>query len=278
MRIGASTLNKKRTIVNNSLSKGILPYQVKDISPTVVDGFEVLNGWEPISGTWTTDGNKVSTETSSSLYPLLTSFDIRSQNISATLSLDSAGAGIAFWVQDQNNWWAAFPFYTIGSETYNLSSYDCGCTVIGCWAYYCNWAYNGTTFVWTCRCLENTRCNTCYNTGSRSKYDFYLKLIKSESGVVSDITNVLLRSTASASTPLSPATVSSEDNLNGIELITNENIISVRAIDTANNFYSTTISYTATNPNRGYKTGLIYAPGGNYLLSSAATSINLVAA
>lgn len=278
MRIGASTLNNKRSLSNNSLAKGILPYQVKDISATLIDGFEVLNAWDPIRGTWTTDGNKVSTSTSSSSYPLLTSFDIRSQNITATLSLDSAGSGVAFWVQDQDNWWAAFPFYSTGSESYITSSYECNCRVIGCWGYYCNWAYNGKTFVWTCRCLENTRCDTCYNTASRSRYDFYLKLIKSESGVVSEVTNILIRSTASTSTSFSPATVSSDDNLNGIEITTNDDIITIRGRDDSNNFYSDTISYTASSPNRGFKSGLIYAPGGNYLLSSAATSITLVAA
>lgn len=276
MRIGSSTLNQSKPLSKKNTIKGLIPQGFKNFNPSISEEFEILNAWDPIRGTWTTNGTTLSTSTSSSSYPLLTSFDLRSQNITATMSLDSAGAGIAFWVQDASNWWAAFPFYTQGSEPYTTSSFECNCRVVGCWAYYCNWAYNGKTFVWTCRCLENTQCDTCYNTGNRTRYNFYLKLINSTNGTVSDVTNILIRSTANDSTAFSPATVSSEDNLNGIELNTNGNIIIVRGRDTSNNFYGDTISYTAISPNIGYKSGIIFAPGGNYLLSSAVNSISIV--
>ena len=277
MRIGSSTLNQSKTMSKKNTIKGIIPNNFKNFNPSITEEFEVLNAWDPLSGTWTTNGTTLSTSTSSSSYPLLTSFDLRSQNITATMSLNSAGAGIAFWVQDPGNWWAALPFYTQGSEPYTTGTYESDpCTVIGCWAYYCNYAYNGKTFVWTCRCLENTRCTTYYSTGNRTRYNFYLKLLSSVNGTVSDITNILLRSTANATSSFSPATVSSEDNLNGIELTTNENIITIRGRDDSNSFYGSSISYTAVSPNRGYKSGIIFAPGGDYLLSSAVNSISIV--
>jgi hypothetical protein len=86
----------------------------------------------------------------------------------------------------------------------------------------------------------------------------------------------LLRSLCSISSSNSPCTVGSTDNINGIQVSTSGNVITVRARDDANNFYGTAISYTAVSPNKGYKSGVIFTPGSTYLLSSVVTNINLV--
>ena len=44
----------------------------------------------------------------------------------------------------------------------------------------------------------------------------------------------------------------------------------------SNSFYGTTISHTATTPNRGYESGIIYAPGGSFE-SSVVNDISIVA-
>ena len=80
MRIGSSTLGQNKTFNKSNIIKGIVPQTNKKFNPTLSDTFNILNAWDPISGTWTTDGNTLSTATSSSSYPILTSFDLRSQN------------------------------------------------------------------------------------------------------------------------------------------------------------------------------------------------------
>jgi hypothetical protein len=44
----------------------------------------------------------------------------------------------------------------------------------------------------------------------------------------------------------------------------------------SNAFYATTISHTATTPNKGYGSGIIYAPGGSFE-SSVVNDIEIVA-
>jgi hypothetical protein len=54
------------------------------------------------------------------------------------------------------------------------------------------------------------------------------------------------------------------------------NVITLRGRDDANNFYSSSISYTASNPNRGLRSGIIFTPGSNYLLNSTVQNITIV--
>jgi hypothetical protein len=101
-------------------------------------------------------------------------------------------------------------------------------------------------------------------------------LLSSVNGTVSTITNLLLRSTCNATSSFSPATVSGDDNINGIELSTSGDIITVRGRDNSNNYYGSTISYTASSPNKGYKSGVIFTPGSNYQESSLVQDISIV--
>jgi hypothetical protein len=264
MRIGSSSLNQLKTVNNKVTIKGITPQKSKNFKPIVSDTFNILNAWDPVRGNWSTDGNTVSTSTPSSSFPILTNFDLKSQNILATMSLSSAGAGVVFWLQDENNWWAGVTFYqnTLTSYQTGRNCYDVGNA--RCWGS----SHNRS---WGC---ERQVCDDIYAT--RQVYDFYIKLIKSENGIVSDLTNILLRRTCSATSSFAPCEVSSSDNINGIEVSTNGDVITIRARNDSNTFYGSGISYTALNPNKGYKSGVIFAGGSNYLESSLVQDISIV--
>jgi hypothetical protein len=270
MRIGSSSLNQNKPLSKNNIVKGIIPSKFKKFNVSISDEFTSINSWEQIRGTWVTDGNNLSTSTPSSSYPIISNFDLRSQNIISTMSLDTSGAGVVFWLVDSNNWWAGVTSYTQSSETYITGE---GCNEVAnarCWG----WDGNRT---WGC-----SRCVYFYNYGTRTRYNFYIKLLNSVNGVVSDITNILLRSTCSVSTSWSPCTVSAADNINGVEITTSGDNIIVRARDASNNYYGSAISYNAITPNKGYRSGVIFTPmtfGGGvseYLQSSSTDNISIV--
>lgn len=280
MRLGSNTFNNRKTISKNKITQGIQQIQNKQFSLSLSDTFNNLNAWNPVNGVWATDGNTLTTSTSSSSYPILTSFDLKSQDITATMSITAGGVGVVFWLQDPQNWWAGVTYYYQEAETYTTGTYECNCRGTGrCWA-----CYGGpnvpcpppSTGCGDCRCLEVTTCDTCYSTGSRSRYNFYIKLLSSVNGIVSDKTNINLRSVCSVSSQWSPCTVASNDNINGIQVSTSGDIITIRARDDANNFYGTSISYTASSPNKGYSSGIIYTPGSNYLSDSSVQDIQIV--
>jgi len=266
MRIGSSSLSQNKSISESNVSKGIIPNQNKNFKPLVSDQFQNLNAWDPIRGTWSTNGSTLTTSSAASLYPILTSYDLKSQNITATMSLTSAGPGIVFWLQDENNWWAGATFYTTSSESYITGTYSCNCVPRG----FC-YGIDGNGFPWGCE-----SCSTCYYTSTRTRYDFFLRLFNAVNGSISVITNVLIRSTCSVSTQWSPCTASSADNINGIQIETSGNSITIRGRNDANSFYSTILSHSASSPNRGYKSGVIFTPGSNYLLNSEVQNITIV--
>ena len=286
MRIGSSTLNQNKTISKKNIIRGIVPSNFKNFNQSLFDTFNILNAWTPTRGTWSTNGNTLSTSTSSSSYPIITSFDIRSQNITANMSLDTAGPGVVFWLQDQDNWWAGITYYIQSVESYNIrqvctrsEDYNTGI----CYACSCP---GGTVTYGAGPCCGSpcggwgntgTRCVSYgFETGPRNVYRFYIKLLKSENGIVTDITNILLRTTCNASSDFSPCTVSQLDNITGIEISTLDNVITVRAKDDFGSFYGSSISYTAPSPNRGYKSGIIFSPGSNYQESSNVQDISIV--
>lgn len=269
MRLGSNTLNNNKTIAERKIIQGIQPLQNKNFNLETSDSFNNLSAWSPINGVWSTDGDTLTTSTSSSSYPILQNFDLKARNITATMSLTSAGPGVAFWIVDSQNWWAGITYYTQVTESY-ITSATSGenCVYRGfCFGVDANGA------PWGCyACTPYTN----YTYGSRTRYNFYIRLLKSENGSVSEAAIVLLRSTCTASTSYSPCTVSSADNINGIQISTSGNVITVRGRDDSNNFYGTSISYTASNPNRGYGSGVVYAPGGDYLLNSSVQDITIV--
>jgi hypothetical protein len=266
MRFSASSINKTKTTSENNIVKGIIPNNFKKFNPNISDEFDNILNWQEIRGTWTTTAGKVSTSTAASSYPIISNFDLRSQDISATMSLDSAGPGVVFWLVDSDNWWAGVTYYTaaINAEQYISSyfTYSVGNPICYGW--------DGAR-QWGC-----SRGVSQANYAYRTRYNFYIKLIKSENGVISDVTNILLRSTCSVSTAWSPCTASSADNINGVQIVTSGDTITVRGRDNANNFYGSAISYTATSPNKGYRSGVVYTPGSTYLLSSNVDNISII--
>jgi hypothetical protein len=92
-----------------------------------VDNFTGKGGWIDTSGSWNVLNNTISTGTAASNYPISLNYDLRSQNINASINVNNAGAGIVFWYVDSNNWWAAFPFYDSESETFGTGSFTCNC-------------------------------------------------------------------------------------------------------------------------------------------------------
>jgi hypothetical protein len=254
MRIGSSTFDKIKTVGERRVPKGILTNQNKNISPVLSDTFLNLSSWKPLSGTWSVSGGDLSTSTSSSSYPILLNYDIYAQDVVITSSINSSGAGIVFWVVDQNNWWAALPFYSTENEQYVASSYSCNCSDTGrAWGF-----YKG-------RPLYSQDCSTCYNYANRNRYRYFVRLISSVAGVVSTIGNTELFNS-----------LDTNDNINGIKITTSDDTITVQMRNASNAFYATTISHTATTPNKGYGSGVIHAPGGSFE-SSVVNDIEIVA-
>jgi hypothetical protein len=284
MRIGSSSLNQNKPLSKNTIVQGIIPNNFKKYNINVFDGFSNLNAWSPLRGTWSTDGNKLSTVTSPSLYPIITSFDSRSTNITATLSLDSAGPGVGFWIQDENNWWAASTYYTLEAENYITGYADIPSTCRDTchWAIYCPTGGSCQGVCCSTNCpggqpLGGGRvCDQGPVYQSRSRYSFYITLLSSVNGTVSQQAIVLVRTTASISTQWSPATVSSEDDISSIQISTLNNTININALNNSGFPYGNTISYTASSPNKGYKNGIIYTPGSSYQLSSNVDSLQLI--
>lgn len=286
MRLGSNSISQNRPISKQTIQPGIIQNQFKKFNPLVSDNFNIIGPWSPTRGTWVTDGTNLSTSTAATSYPILTSYDLRSQNITATMSLISSGAGVVFWLQDENNWWAGVNFYVQSSESYTTGTFSCNCKNVCHWAIYCptvgNFQPSCTFPCCTTNCPGGrplgggTVCKTCYSTGTRTRYNFFIRILRSVDGSVTQESILNLRSTASDSTQWSPATVSSADNINGIQLSTSENVITLRGRDNANNFYSSSISYTASNPNRGLRSGIIFTPGSNFLVNGAVQDITIV--
>jgi hypothetical protein len=267
MRIGSNSLTQRKSLSQTNTLKGLIPNKNKFYNPNYSDEFVDINKLIPVSGTWTTNGTKISTSTSASAYPTIVNYDLLSQNITATLSLDSAGIGVVFWLQDSSNWWAATTFYTLTTgESYVSGTTDCNCRDRG----YC-FGSDANGQLWGC-----TVCDTCNVTSTRNVYRFYVRLLKSVSGVVTTESNLLLRTTCSATSTQAPCTVATNDNINGIRLTVSNNSITVQGRNDSNTFYTTPLSYTAVGANKGYKNGLIFTPGSTYLQSSLADNISIV--
>jgi len=86
------------------------------VLPTTSDDFNRANStditaagkkWTETSGDWAITSNQLTTSTAAASYPIAT---LRTNTKDATVKVDRAngdGWGVAFWVVDQNNWFAA---------------------------------------------------------------------------------------------------------------------------------------------------------------------------
>jgi hypothetical protein len=98
------------------------------ILPAFTDEFVGSNGsslpskWSNIRGAWSIQSNKAATYSAANTYPL-TTFNANTKNVNLRANYGelSGGWGVAFWVQDANNWWAV-----VSEKT---SSFGCGSDV-----------------------------------------------------------------------------------------------------------------------------------------------------
>lgn len=87
--------------------------------------------WEVLNGTWTKSGGNVAGSTTNSVAAILTGTEDVEVEID-TASTTTGGPGVAFWIQDQANWWGV-RFYT---EEYFVTT-----PVNSQYNYFCNGAF-----------------------------------------------------------------------------------------------------------------------------------------
>jgi hypothetical protein len=110
--------------------------------------------WTQTDGSWSIVTNKVSTSTSASTYPMIdvefnTQNVLVGANINATGTSQSSGkygAGIAFWIIDATNWWAAHTDAVLtGTTTFTCAStYNGKALQSGQGTSVCNYDYAAT--------------------------------------------------------------------------------------------------------------------------------------
>lgn len=96
------------------------------------------HSWVAYRGTWQANGSVGYSGTAASSYPL-SAITMSSTNATTNVGRSSAGAAIAFWVSDANNWWGAVPYYdeavsystVCGAGGYS-SGGGCGAAVNAC--------------------------------------------------------------------------------------------------------------------------------------------------
>ena len=87
--------------------------------------------WTQTDGSWSINTNKVESVTSAASYPMI-DINFNTQNVSIGTTINATGtsqasgkygAGIAFWIVDAENWWAAYNDVVLtGTTTYTCAS------------------------------------------------------------------------------------------------------------------------------------------------------------
>jgi hypothetical protein len=145
------------------------------ILPAFTDEFVGSNGsslpskWANTRGAWSIQSNKAATYSAANTYPL-TTFNANTKNVSLRSNYGelSGGWGVAFWVQDSNNWWAV-----VSEKTFE---YGCGGDVnngngtcyVTPYSYNYNYDCSYTTPVVAGACGPN---RTTVNSGTCGGYD-----------------------------------------------------------------------------------------------------------
>lgn len=218
--------------------------------------------WQSVRGTWFSTGTQARSDSGAANYP------IAAVNLSIPDAITSAsvtaGTGVAFWVTDSGNWWASTAKAAQESYSYNCNPYNY-------WVNRCQVVCNGGNFYSgnyaleysyrTCQSWANSRCSgtmqtnlggymdgpyTGYNTCTGYNNLYYLSLIKSVAGTVSNV----IADTTLASMPAA------------IKVTTVGDTITAQAYsDTAlTTTLGSAVVTTPTSPTRGNSTGVIIAP------------------
>ena len=237
--------------------------------------------WTNVRGTWFANGSQAQSNDAASNYSLA-SATLSSNNMSVSASV-GGGGGVAFWVSDANNWWAAS--YTNTSSSYQCNcgtcpTYSCNsCTVTSCGScgsfYQCSSGFvcqgtkccvgfntvigNASLVCASCTVTDCAQCGqtqtgtTPCNCQTCTDIFHYLRLSRSVSGTVttSVVSDVTLAQAAAA-----------------IKVETNNNNIIARAYsNTSMTSVIGTINTTPTTPTTAAKAGIIKTPS-SYTQSS----------
>jgi hypothetical protein len=231
--------------------------------------------WVTDRGAWYTNGSSAQSDTDPATYPVA---HITAPSVNKTTSVSSQpGTGVAFWVQDTNNWWGSVPYYTTGSTTNYVTS--CGTLTLGTsancgsgngWYYQCTQtcgngavrSYN--SYGGACENYSNFYCTSrggfaYYDIGSGGNYGYVnttnsvvstnyvtsLKTIRNSGGSISDYDVVQHNTNTSGYVDITSIIVSTS---NGVVSITGT---------ASRSFSPGNPSTTAT----GF--GIIKAPGGS---------------
>jgi len=143
MRINTTNLSGTKTLNARKIPKSIYASANKNYKREYNDNFTKLGAWINLKSGWTFGSGQATTTQPSTNYTLSVS-DVNARNIDAQINLNQSGAGIAFWVESPNTWWAAIPYYTTNSEQYISSYYYCNCQQC-CWGYNFNSRLNDDT-------------------------------------------------------------------------------------------------------------------------------------
>jgi hypothetical protein len=156
--------------------------------------------WTILRGTWGISGNKASSSTSPSSYPLAT-VGMPFTNIQTDIISNAQGSAAALWVTDANNWWAVgitqepencncTYFYTtnyfyfttncVGQNAGNWNASTCNAYGLpscspGSWTFTCVGSYNESNcnnFAYNTK-NKTTRCSGSYNSSNCNSFSIY---------------------------------------------------------------------------------------------------------
>jgi len=296
----------------NNKTDGVFAYifaQGKSILSYFLDAFtrsdsaNVIAGpvveWVQDSGTWGINTNAATTSTGASSYPLAT-FDAGTvaATVKATLpTTRSAGAGVAFWVTDSNNWWAAVadkvdttgaPYNCSGPGSANNSTGNCSYTYgaqgggpgvspggnygylacdsgtlfgNGCWYYDGTWIRSHTGYIACCVYVPPSPYNAPYN---------YTPTTVTYAGTASSFNRSdikIIKKTAGIVSTVSTTQVANPNStsyLTYIQATTTPTGVTVAAVDSSAPNTVVTANAIAGLPLPAQKFGIVYTPSTAY--------------
>lgn len=249
--------------------------------------------WNAVIGLWTANGTVATSATNTSI----SSVTMRSSNITAQIDLPEttfAGVGIAFWISDANNWWAAYPYHTSSSVTdyercqntsVSSSSYygsdggacNIGSTQVSC-AYCPGLSICGQGGFVCCRDTTTscTGSQVCCYTASCAPGGCGT-VTSNNTTTTTRRTNIrILRMAAGTTTIISTTEIGAAVDqpypaVGSFKVVTSSNSIVASAYQSPKlvTQLGTNVSYTATSPLLGAGAGLIRTSGGNTQASNA---------
>ena len=252
--------------------------------------------WIPERGTWGINSNAVTTSTAAASYPIATfNAGTVAATVKATLpAVRSAGAGVAFWVTDANNWWAAV------ADKVDLSGapYNCpsgGSITSGSNCQYTYGAQGGGPYTaggpfayWACNSGTNFGSHCWYYDGTwiishqgfiaygyqppytqPAPYN-YTPTVANYVGTATSFNRSdfkIIKSTAGTVSTVSSHTVATPTAttyLSYIQAQTTANGVTITAADSGAPNTVTTVNVAASTPVPAEKFGVVYAPATNY--------------